>query len=97
MSSPLPPLPEPSSPSAASLPRKQTAPLSATPPTAPFTVPLSRALQRFFGEEERVIVLTLNEAGQIAQYEVKPLAEVVIMLDLHGFGQPLPQALPTQP
>lgn len=81
-------------PASQTAPLLQQAPLSSLPSTAPFTVPLSHALQRLFGEEERVIVLTLNEAGHLTQYEVKPLAEVIVLLDLHGFGHPLPDALP---
>lgn len=99
---PLPsPLPSPETPQPAphaALSRlPQTAPLSPQPPTAPFTVPLAQAFHRLFSEEERVIVLTLNEAGALTHYEVKPLADILVMLDLAGFGQPLPHAFPPSP
>ena len=65
---------------------------AALPLTTPFTVPLAQVFHRLFNDEERVIVLTLNEAGHRTHYEVKPLADVIILLDLSGFGQPLPNA-----
>lgn len=53
------------------------------------TLSLPEALQKLFGDEERIVVLTVTPDGKLLNFTVQPLAEVVAMLDLHGFGQPV--------
>lgn len=52
------------------------------------------ALKRIFAkifEEEDAIVLVVNPANEIIDYRVEPLSDVVALLAINGFGEPVEQ------
>ncbi len=52
---------------------------------------IQQLLQQLFATERNVVVLVVSEDNRVLDYDMRPMSDVVTLLDASGFGQPLPE------
>ncbi len=61
-----------------------------TTPPSPHSLPLiERFLRQVLAAERNVVVLVVSEDNRVLDYGLRPMSDVVTLLDASGFGQPL--------
>jgi len=50
---------------------------------------VEKFMQQIFAAERNVVVLVLSEDNRVLDYDLRPLEDVVTLLDASGFGKPV--------
>ncbi len=63
--------------------------MTSSPPSQPPQSAVEAFLHRLLSTERNVVVLVVSENNQVLDYDLRPMADVVTLLDASGFGKPI--------